>query len=755
MATKIVTGGGSSVSGRGNVPDGPVPVDALDKAHLPAWVPNRLVFGEEEDTLFFADPKDEQTVLADGGMLFGNRLTYADPASGRATIQAGRARNAVVKAGTSGVLAYPVDGVLALDEFTIELAVVNPPSDLQGLSSTLLKVQAGTAQTLTVSTAGGILSAALAVDERAFSPVGVLNQVLTNLTLAVGDIPAAATTVVSVRWVKSTGVLTVALGDASGTGINKVATNASPSPNPAWLKRPWSSDPRIGGNGIIVAHDRLSGGTNSGVPVADTHFRRYSRVVGSQGFADWPGIVIDAGSSLGAWDQRLPGVVGHYTGWARNEAAESAFSTIRGKQLDMLTAAGCKAVRVAEFHERAVPTLNVATPPGSVTSIDFTGLDAHWDRYTSRGITNIHCHVGYTPAAFGGGANGNTPPTLAGFTTAQANALYAVYVSQVFAHLKARYPGVIKSISFWNEPSLSGFWTGTQTQLVDLWQAVAAQHATDHADLPKIGGPDEILSDSSNTGTAAQNHRLIIDRAQAQTLALPTLQGHQYTPNSLTLFLEAWDALLGYAASKGFTSPQWGPTEWGMIDNTTSGGAGGQAILAQERPQRHRGAWMAAYAHMWIAEMAIRGASFAYFFRLGQQDSYSPTAQSEEMMGLISNTGRPWPVFAAFSLMWKHSGNRVAATPSFPHLKAIATKSTGGVVTLTYSSFRLWRPKERLSAQLAWAGLPSTYTWKHWSFDSRYGGDGRPVLIAQGDQTNLPRSVDVEALGGGAIQVTP
>jgi hypothetical protein len=147
-------------------------------------------------------------------------------------------------------------------------------------------------------------------------------------------------------------------------------------------------------------------------------------VYNEQGFRPKPGISINVGSTQGAWNDRLGGVVGHYTGWADNEAGESGFSTVRAAQLDALQSAGCKLVRIAELHKRAVPTVS----GGAISSIDFTGLDAHWDRFYSRGF-KVHAMVGYVPQAFNGSTNPQLPPTAAATGAANEAAAFALYAT--------------------------------------------------------------------------------------------------------------------------------------------------------------------------------------------------------------------------------------------------------------------------------------------------------------------------------------
>jgi hypothetical protein len=355
------------------------------------------------------------------------------------------------------------------------------------------------------------------------------------------------------------------------------------------------------------------------------------------------------------------------------------------------------------------------------------------------------------------------PATFGAATQAAANVEYARYVSMVFTALKAHYGtstfvSKLKSLSFWNEPENQ--WTSGVAAFVDLWEAVATRMATDHPDLPALGGPDGGYSPASAGGgtTAEAYQRGVIDRAQANARPLGSAHFHPYNPMSLTAHIEALDSLKAYLASKGFSTVQPQPTEWGMISAVSSGGTNGQAIVAYEQPQRQHSAYMGAYAFAFLYEMAQRGATIGAFFRAGQQQTFNPAVQSEEMMGLMSNHAvpRPWPVFAAMSLIWKLTGTRVVATTTYPHLRALATKDASGVITAVVGSFRGHRRREVQSVQLSFTGLPASFSsWKLWRADSRDEQDGRPTLIGQGDSSNLPLSIDLAGEGVACLQITP
>lgn len=734
------------VSSRLGGPDGPPKLAAIDNLHLPVFYPSAPVVNKSHaDAVFVMDPVDEPTVLAEGGMLHADPLTYADVAATKATLGTGRYRRSAAWATSKGTYVVVPDGLFGTDEWTAVIAVNPGGSDATALAGTwtLWKVIAGS-QGITVSIGSSSVFASIG---------GTGGSVSVSKAIVSGNIPASTWTLVTVSWKASiANGLKITIGDSTSP------TSSTNSANPAWLNKPFSGAPRIAqGNGLFIGHDRAAGGSEpAGVAVSDMVIYRYARTVTNQDFRPRPGVTVDAASTSGAWPSALAGVVMHHSSWDRSEAGEVTLGTaLREAQLDLAEDAGCPHYRIAEFNERAIPTIS----GGVVQSVNVTDLIAHLDRALNRGAT-ISMHLGFLPAAMGGGT-GNAAYHQPNFTTmgaanqAAANIQFARYCSLTFTALKSYYDGLhgagwfagkLKSLSFWNEPQNQ--WSDGATAFVDLWEQCAIRMAADHPDLPTLGGSD---------GGSGTYEDAIRTRATANSRPYGSVHTHPYNPMSLTTHIDDQVTQKAAAVAAGFSSAKVQPTEWGMISAVTSGATNGQAIAAYENPQRQNGSYMAAYATAFIYEMLQQGATIGAFFRLGQVQSFSPTGQSEEMMGMMSNQNppRPWPVFAAFELLWKLSGTRVSAVANFPHLRAMATKTAGGVITLVYGSFRGHRPREVSTAQIAWNGLPTSFTWEQWRVDARDETDGRPSLLDVGDETDLPLSFDLTGEGVGCIQITP
>lgn len=748
MTITVVTGPVDVVGGLDRLggPDGPPALAAIDNLHLPVFYPSApVVLKDHADAVFVMDPVDEATVLKEGGMLHADPLTYADAAATKATLGSGRYRRSVAWATAKGTYVVCPDGLFGTDEWTVTIAVNPGGSAATALGSTwtLWKVIAAS-QAITLAQSGTSLTATIS---------GTGGSVTATKTITSTDIPASTWTMITVSWKASiANGLKITIGDSTSP------SSSTNSANPAWLNKPYSAAPRVAqGNGMFIGHDRAAGGTEpAGVAVSDMVIYRYARTVTNQDFRPKPGITIDANTTQGTWPRELAGVVMHHSSWDRSEAGETALGTaVREAQLDLAEDAGCPHYRIAEFNERSIPTVS----GGVVQSVNVTDLIAHLDRALNRGAT-IGMHLGYMPTALGGGTGSNAyhlpnPTTIGAANQAAANVEFARYCSMTFTALKSYYDGLngagwfaskLKALTFWNEPQNQ--WLDGTTAFVDLWEQCAIRMAADHPDLPTLGG--------SNGGSDTYEDA-ILARATANSRPYGMAAIHPYNPMSLTGHIDEHANRKADLVAAGFSSAKVQPDEWGMISAVSSGGSNGQAIAAYEQPQRQVSSYMGAYAHAFIYEMLQQGATIGAFFRLGQTPTFSSTSQSEEMMGMLSkhNPPRPWPVFAAFSLMWKLSGTRISASTTFPHLRAMATKTAGGVITVVYGSFRGHRPREVSTGQIAWSGLPTSFTWEQWRVDARDEQDGRPYLVDIGDETDLPLAFDLTGEGVGAIQITP
>jgi hypothetical protein len=741
-------------------PDGhPVVVSGMvGQLHIPRPRPDIVLTGSYVDSLLQPSGLDELRLLTEDGVLLRSNINgYGDPVEPGATVVKGRARPKFTPVATQGAPSLPLE--LPTDEWEI-VVHATPPADMattgyhvwRFLSSLLLiRLQA---------TGTGTLIAEINFNESGLNPAGPNNLITATMNLVAGtDLPPGVEKTITVSWKASTGRLTIMLG-------NNVKTAQSAAViNPAWLKRPIWADPKQSG-AFLLGHGQTSGGTYTGLAVELQRASRYARTYDTSELRPKPGLIVDTTVEQGVFKRNLGGVVIHYTGRSRNEAAEVPYAAIRDAQLQAVADIGCPLVRTAESNERVTATLSTPSFAGrSITAIDTSDLVAHWRRFLDRGIPKAIWMIGYCPVEFGGGTAGLglKLPVIAGWTRAQADTFFAEYWSALLTDFKARLlalPGNytlanhLHALTFWNEPS--NFLTdgSTATQLADTWQACATKLATDHPDLPRLGGVDGIYS-PNNVGEEEDFNRAVIDRAQSIGHKLGSVVVHGYAGNNPTVLAEYSEVGItryanahGQVHGVGSTQYLFGVTEWGMI-TSAAGGSASYNVLAQENPQRQEGLWMAAYVHTAFATMYDSGVDLATFFRLGRQATYG----QEVMMALLGNESppRPWPAFGALELFLKHSGNRVSAISNWPNLRVLASKTVGGVITLTYSQFRMQHPKQPTMVDLAITGMPAgAYTFKHWRVDE---ADGRPALFQEGSQ--LPHSMTVPALCVGAIQITP
>lgn len=735
-----------------NVPDGVAKLADGQTDLLGFWQSfiDHLAHGDP-DALLIVNPVDEQSVLRDGATLYSNSLGYFwANATDRASIVAGAGpiRKAIQPVATHGVGQWPISGCMATDQFIVQfkLKPVGQSLLLTGVGGsfvlTFLAAVAGLnrLEIVKVNAAGNAsftLSASISVDERGFMSPGSNNFVTTSIaTLNDSDFPVDAWTSVAVTFDGTT--LRLIVGDN--------AKSATATYSGAWLKRPWDGDPMWSAGLFVGAGGVTPPAGATAIAISDAAVYRWSRTYGQQLQRKRPTLAVAPQNTQGMFPRNLAGVVGHYTGWADNEAGEAGQTAARDRQIGLATSAGLPLVRIAEFHARAIPTLS-NIPPGSITSIDWSGWDAHLARWNWGCDATLH--IGYVPAAFGGGANGFSEPAVAGLTATQVNTLYADYASQAMGRAKAILGAAhIKSIAFWNEPENFGIPAWTAGRFYDLFSACSIKLATDHPDLPRLGTPD-----SSSSGLTTW-WKGVVDRAQTDGLALGSCHLHDYD-NCLTKTWEHLDDQRSYLDFKGFTTTPQYLSEWNYRVNWPQ-----QLPRLQSLEHRPTTEFNATWVHTMIEMLARRGGvNGAAFFRLGRQATISLSAAGEESNGLIDNgvNGRPTPAWCAFELLWKHAATKISASSNYPNWGVLASKDmTTGRIVVTYHHRTLNKAMTLRAANIEWGTLPATFTWKHWVVDAQTVGMGSPLLVASGTQANLPSFVLPRShMAVGCIEISP
>lgn len=712
-----------------------VPEGELDSAtgsrHVgSSWVPGPQAAAVQPDTLFLLDVLDERDALAQGAALSADYTNYLNPATAKVPLVAGPAWRKGVGASAGGKDHFRVglDGLIPKDQWTLEFKLKSNGADYtaQPAGGAFLIASAQIASTrsesleVTRPTTGVLRVAVLR---------GTTVQYKCDIALAVGNVPADTwVTVSATLQPDSVGSPTIAAWvDRAGVTYTGVFTATLENAT----QHPYSSGDREGG---LAVNSPFDGATASGpFSVAELHIMRYARVrSGSVGpTLKAPTVSVDATQALDGYPvQDLAGIFAQYAGWRdllsdQNAANRDAIIAAAG-------AAGMRTIRMPIIWDRVGFTGNVPT--------DFSSFDVPMDKYAAQG-----CSFGltftYCPPPINGGSRFN-PPT--------DNTIYAQMVSTAVTHFVTRYgAAAIDFVSVWNEPATAGWWTGTVAQFVTMWAAVRAKLATDHPTLPLANTDDGSTSPYCNG---------VIDHCSANNLPLELCFHHDYSGSVFTM-REYVKIGRDYCASKGFHSMRYAITEWNW-DIVALGARNSTSQYSMGNlSEPTYGQRFAAFAYAMVAEMsADQLIPSGGFTRMGQLDSPFYAGLEESYGGLFDQQTppHPFPVFAAFQALWKHAnGQRVIATANRPYLRALASKTAGGEIVATYGTYRTWRPGDPVSVSLEWTGLPSAYTWKRYAADHDSAPDGRLVVVAQGDETNLPVGVRCDYQAVGAIVVTP
>jgi Glycosyl hydrolase catalytic core len=173
---------------------------------------------------------------------------------------------------------------------------------------------------------------------------------------------------------------------------------------------------------------------------------------------------------------------------------------------------------ILRFWDTGVTWKDIETSAGVY---NFTRLDQQINLGISHGTSEFIYALGKTPAFYGGGADGATPPT--------DNTKAAAFASAFINHVRATFPGITIDWEHWNEPNLLQFWNGTAAQLLALNRAV-------YAVLHPLG--IKILSPSGSGSVAIGNFILSYLTACAGNFPFDVFAYHAYlhdgqrTPNS-------------------------------------------------------------------------------------------------------------------------------------------------------------------------------------------------------------------------------
>lgn len=710
-------------------PDGPPTRATGEQGRSIPWYPGSHVPIAEFDTLALFNPVDEATILSEGGRMAVTFSNYFDPTTVKASLVAGPFLNRAFGEDTTGNahVIYPIDGLLPLDEFTVEIWIRSKGADLTAQTSGVgrfITFAASNGDTLEIHREGtGLIVARWTIAGTPGSSA--------NMTLSAGDVPADAWRALSLTWKSS--VFKLMLGDNVRSGTSAAATTP-----------PYQFAQAVDEGNVGVTP---AGGPNAltgPFEVGEVRVSRYARTYATELQAKGPTVTIDANATQGTWPHKI-GVFAQYPGWRDTAADGSAggggvtATSIRDQLISAETGAGLRLVRIDHIFDK-IGIIDNGVGASPRYTYNWANLDGPMDLLHAAGC-NFAITLDYTPSLLG--ATPATPPS--------DNNLFAQMCSDAMAHWITTKNYRIDALSFWNEPE-AVFWAGTRPQFTSLWGTVQAKLATDWPAYP-LGGPDTAWTIGVGSMT-----RDVIDYAAANGRPIGGLYHHDYTGslNSLPYLIGDMRA---YATSKGFSGSTIpiGITEWNL-----SLGYGGQRHSSQPSlaflRNMFRDERLAAHAFAAVAEAVGLNVNFNTFTRMGILDTFF--GSTEQDLGLTTNDDPPHmlPVYAAFQMMWKLSGTRISATTNWPGLRALASKTAAGKVTVVWGNYRPYRDRasadEDMRIGLEWLNLPSRYTWKIWTVDRHYL-DGRMKLVAQGDQTNLPNAHEAGVLSVGCAEITP
>lgn len=735
ITRRVEATSGSVADARGETRAGtPTVQPAGQMLQLARFIPEAVHLFEEPDLLFAPAMRDERELYALNGTTHTNKQNTYSPSVVRAEVESFPEGLGVTAKQPQGIAVFPLDGLLAMDEWTMKWLIRPNGADLRAVTnaSPICSAKVGV-QYLRVRTATTQIEITLASEDDNLTDAGSTRAFFFGLPISTGDVPDGT-------W----GVLTIVKDGDDMRAIldNNVRTASATSAGV--IVRGWDGDVHASSEalGLAIGGNDTTIGADNPLTVIGPFIHRYARTYDKRDQPAAPKITVDADTAQGAFPEHLAGVVGFHTGFSET-ASETTYATVRDIQHDAIEAAGCKLIRLAEFDVMAPPTdLDPMT-------IDFTDMDTIFNRSFERGM-DVHMHLGYTPTLLQPVSGDRyDPPT--------DNAKFAEYCSAVVTHAKALATAAgreIVSVSVWNEPSL--FSSMTHTEYLALWQACAEQFVTDHPDLP-AGGPDGMwaIRDKPNLTTETALQIKVMDLAEAEGLPLGHISLHDYE-GSLTVTVERLEDVRACLDARGFTDTPIRLTEWNYSLGYGQDAAASYAFAS--RHHRHLTAHNAAFAYAFLQAALENGVDATTFFRLGQMESFWDGGSDDSLLGMFGRDGRPWPVFAAFALIWKHAGNRVASTTNWPGVRSIATKDTDGRIMLTYGVLRPAnpRPHEGVTAlRLEWDGLPASFTWTQWRMDSEAAGDGRPMVVAKGTEADLPQAVNAAHLSVGGIEIVP
>lgn len=724
------------------VPQGAAMASAGRVARTRRWWPMESLgnprITDQPDVLLGPVVRDERDIIEQGGRASNAFLFY--DTSTKATLVAGpgsgHGKAQGVVAGAGRYVVWDLDGILPLDEWTIEVPFLSVGQDLTAQP-------AGDIYLLTAQ-AGGINQQRFSIRRTGAGTLHTfmyVNGAMTGqaaLNVSVGDVPADTWHVVSVTYKRSQAKpLRIYLDNNIRASVSAGETASGGN---VWT-RPWSGFV-ASGTGLALGTDLQGSADASVLQIGMPTVRRKQMTPAAAISFQTPTVTVDPSVTQGPMPD-LAGVLHQANG------STAQGHDVTGVLLDeiagLVTAAGGRRFRIEHILDKAI-----ITGTGAAPVYDWSPL---WDRMDpiAAGGGTFDLTLGYTPSVLG------TP-----YQPPSNNAQFAQICLAFMTAAVARYPGRVLSWSLWNEPNLVNFWSGTSAQLVALWAAVH--------DVLDPAFPDILTGATECSGWvegASAMTLAIIDRAATDGRRLDHVRWHDYSGDLWAIPTNA-AALRAYCTAKTDTGDYVGAaikpavTEWNWSVHDNTQWEGGTGAFAAYRAPASRTEKIAAFVYAFLAECLAADYAFVSFTRSGILFD-GPDAGYEAHMGLfgLPTPADPLPAFGAHEAWWMTRGlTRIsAAVNGWPGLRAVAaTDSESGRIVITGGT---WRPGQRDGkhpVHIAIDDLPDHYSWRYWQLDRSSHDDGRLLLSEAGDTASgdaLPLGRSLSNMGVFALEIAP
>ena len=497
-------------------------------------------------------------------------------------------------------LTLPLDGVMAVDEWTLQMFIRPRGADLATIAPNL-----GSGHFLLYIGDGGQFAQYLSITVYPGTPpayqihadlfyydfvaAAKLNWG-SNVALTTGDFPADTPGSICLSFDATNGLI-LTVGAASKQANDNSNSGTAPT---ASRIAPWSGDVFSGG-GIWLAQvgDQYDDGIDRTIPV----LARYSNAAnlygpdagasagsGTSPGAYWryrprPKLTLNAAASGSTYQKHIGGIL--LQGITNTNYAA-------GNQFKAIAAAGCPLIRVAAVDDTQTYEFNYATmssgglttltgstavqrATGGAGSIGGTAIGINWATFDAPVLAmynagiDVHAMIGYIPTALQVGGNPQVMPSSTANFALWASAIYGRYV---WLGTQATGAGRLVDCTFWNEAQ--GEWQDTMANFVILYMASQQQIHSDQAANGNSGawlGTDDGIAPGANPSSPGLTYLSALLAAANSATPRPALTSvcyHDYVGANLTLLHQDAQVMEALGAANGYSGLTPRNTEYDM-----------------------------------------------------------------------------------------------------------------------------------------------------------------------------------------------